>query len=170
MSRLSHLSLCGRFSLQLLRAGHRGFVAKGVHRQCGWLGRMLLWWRMWKPGWMMVVMVMKIDVWGYHNLAELLILFGSNICFWGGGRWTSRKPCEAYRHHGLQRLYHQLVNRTFYEPVQPYYVQLRSLRDVAIKEQKRKATQPKIIVLSSLTHPHDLFPWIINLASWPHLP
>jgi len=47
---------------------------------------------------------------------------------------------------------------------------LRSLRDPAIKELKRKATQPKIIVLSSLTHPHDLFPWIINLASSPHLP
>jgi hypothetical protein len=54
--------------------------------------------------------------------------------------------------------------------VQPYYVLLRITRDAAIKEQKRKATQPKIIVLSSLTHPYDLFPWIINLASAPFLP
>jgi hypothetical protein len=46
---------------------------------------------------------------------------------------------------------------------------MRSLSDAAIKEQKRKATQPKVIVLSSLTH-HDLFPWIILLASSPHLP
>jgi len=57
-----------------------------------------------------------------------------------------------------------------YEAVQPYYVHLMSLRDAAIKEQKRKTTQPKTVVLSNLTHPRDLFPWIINLASAPHLP
>jgi hypothetical protein len=36
---------------------------------------------MWKPGWMVVVMVMKIDDPGYHNLTELLILFGNSIIF-----------------------------------------------------------------------------------------
>jgi hypothetical protein len=36
---------------------------------------------MWKPGWTMVVMVMKIDDPGCHNLDELLILFGNSIRF-----------------------------------------------------------------------------------------
>jgi hypothetical protein len=117
-----------------------------------------------------VVMAMKIDDPDFLNLTELLILFGNSIRFWRGGRWTSKKRWEVYRHLGLQRLYHQLFNRTLYESLQLYYVHLRSLRDAAIKEQKRKATRPKIIVLSSLTHPRDLFPWIINLASAPHLP
>jgi hypothetical protein len=36
---------------------------------------------MWNPGWMVVVMVMKIGDPVYHNLDELLILFGNSIRF-----------------------------------------------------------------------------------------
>jgi len=39
-----------------------------------------------------------------------------------------------------------------------------------LRSRKEKTTQPKIVALSSLTHPRDLFPWIISLASAPHLP
>jgi hypothetical protein len=36
---------------------------------------------MWKPGWMVVVMAMKIDDPDFLNLTELLILFGNSIRF-----------------------------------------------------------------------------------------